>query len=1099
METRERKKIYITHGAEYRAVEECIYEENLLFGDIYAQARDCLEEIIKISEQMQNNEASHRSDFCAPYEEPYACGKRKPENIVRRRSSNLIAFCAERGGGKTSAMISFVRALENLRRSPNKAGQKDKFWQGKKAREYHYELLPSIDPTSMELDDSILKMVLAHMYAKFQEKIEAEGAAGAYSGKQEAGREELIREFLHCFHFANRLNYKIKQPVPVDLEDELEYIEDKECGDTFRVQLYKLFEDYLQYMAPNQKAMLVIPIDDADVNTARVYDLLEDVRKYLQMPKVVVMMAANMTQLESTVEQHFLKQYETSLKYNDSMVNVERCHGIAEFYLKKIVSSTRQLNLPSLGEELQYSEGNVEIIYRDKNDPGKNLVAVPEREGEPGKEEHWDGGIYQEQLLGLLHRKTGLFFVSPKGYLHDFLPTGMRELTHFLAFLCDMPDVKATYDTIVDQVMHPTAEQKNSLRAWQKNLKQLQHYLVNIWSATNLRTSSKMLLRELINQPEENKNEYLLRLLPGYYGGERVAYNIFLGIATEEETVYSENFVSRNVQAGVYEDYSWKGNMDTKSDATYADVMAALRILTNSQGGNRQYKLAYAVRLYYTIYLHTILLKDCCVERPYDPEAFGKGEPVFCITGFLRDGLYKYTPNGDASLNSAFWHLPVNANALFRKLSAAERMELQENTQQKAAKGGSLKQDDKDQNETVYQSSYSFVATWFRVWEQKENCAKSRLVDGKSIQDTTTLMLHPFYPLFAEMDALTSRQIGTSGVQVEYEPGRDGRKRLLFSMMILLNTDVQQYLLHEYKERKGAETESEDIDTRKIFTSVFEGKTMGWLFARANGVDCALNEQKDEQFPDIWQMDQKSKACLAALSIIPGLENIYLKYLIQQIHKVQGNLFAAQSSKVTMGELEIAAKTPTDSAERKEIYSMVAEEEAQKIFQHLPAIKDELENLLDSLLKIDEDLLRKLCSQYSFSGDATRYKELVGHDVFAYDVKEGYRYLRCPVREIWELLEKYKAILKAGCGAPDKEAPAKADEKEGAVPVPTSAPAKADEKAQAAPAKAPDAPQEEKAPYDTYREIFRALFDELQSRQIYIGQAPQEGGPDEEA
>lgn len=154
----------------------------------------------------------------------------------------------------------------------------------------------------------------------------------------------------------------------------------------------------------------------------------------------------------------------------------------------------------------------------------------------------------------------------------------MRELTHFLAFLCDMPDVEATYDTIVSQVMRPEEEQRKALLAWQKNLKQLQHYLIHIWSATNLRTASKMLLRELINQTQEDKNEYLLRILPDYYGAERVAYNILLGIASENENEYSEDFVSRNVEAGVYQDYSWKSGMDTKTDATYADVMAALKI-----------------------------------------------------------------------------------------------------------------------------------------------------------------------------------------------------------------------------------------------------------------------------------------------------------------------------------------------------------------------------------------------------------------------------------------------------------------------------------------------------------------------------------------
>lgn len=618
MEKRDCKRIYITHGAEYRAVEECIYEENLLFGEAYAQARDCLEEIIKISEQMQGSEQSAGSDFCAPYEQLGPDGRRRPENIVRRRSSNLIVFSAERGGGKTSAMISFVRALENLKRTPGKIEQKKEFWKGKKAIDYHYEVVPTIDPTSMEIDDSILKMVLVHMYANFQERVRAEGTAGVYVGSKEGERQELIRQFLVCFHFANRLNYKTKQPVPIDLEDELEYMEDKECGDNFRVQLYKLFEGYLRYMAPNGQSMLVISIDDADVNTARVYDLLEDVRKYLQMPKVVVMMAANMTQLESTVEQHFLKQYEASLKHNDSMVSVERCHSIAEFYLKKIIPSTRQLNLPSLSEELQSSEGNVAVIYRDKKEPEKNLIALPESEAENPP----CGGIYQRQLLGLLHKKTGLIFVPPKGYLHDFLPTGMRELTHFLAFLCDMSDVEATYETIINQVMAPQEEQRKALLAWQKNLKHLQHYLVNIWSATNLRTSSKMILRELINQPEENKHEYLLRILPDYYGGERVAYNVLLGIATEEENIYSENFVSKCVEAGIYKEDSWKSRAETKTDATYADVMAALRILTNSQGGNRQYKLACAIRLYYTIYLHLLLLTDCCNKPPFYEDAY---------------------------------------------------------------------------------------------------------------------------------------------------------------------------------------------------------------------------------------------------------------------------------------------------------------------------------------------------------------------------------------------------------------------------------------------------------------------------------------------
>lgn len=1075
METRESKRIYITHGAEYRAVEECIYEKNLLFGDVYAQARDCLEEIIIISEQMQETEQGSISDFCAPYEEPAPSGKRKPENVVRRRSSNLIAFCAERGGGKTSAMISFVRALEHLKKPANKREQKENFWKGKKASNYHYELVPSIDPTSMEIDDSILKMVLVHMYSNFQERVKSERVAGGYNNKKEAEGEELIKQFLECFHFANRLNYKTKQPVPVDLEDELEFMEDKECGDTFRVQLYTLFEGYLQYMAPKEKSMLVISIDDADVNTARVYDLLEDVRKYLQMPNVVVMMAANMTQLESTVEQHFLRQYETSLKYNDSMVSVERCHSIAEFYLKKIISSTRQLNLPSLSEELQTSEGNVEIIYRDKSEPGKNLLAVPKTEEVSEEKDHMYGGIYQRQLLGLLHRKTGLIFIPPKGYLHDFLPNGMRELTHFLAFLCDMPDVDATYDTIVDQVMYPEENRKRALIVWQKNLKQLQHYLVNIWSATNLRTASKMLLRELINQPEDNKHEQLLRILPDYYGAERVAQNFLRRIDSDKESVYSENFVTKGVRVGAYRDTSWKSGVDTRTDATYADVMAAIRVLTNSQGGNRQYKLAYAVRLYYTIYLHTILLKECCIERAYNPNRIKKNDNEYCVTDFLRDGLFKYAPHGDTSLNSAFWHLPIDANTLLGKLCDAEIMKLQEDRaeREKREKRESAPKKVEELKRMVYQSNQSFVSNWFRVWEENERYAKSELVNWNEITDTTTLVFHPFYPLFAEMDALTSRQIGSKGVQVEYEYDRNGRERLLLAMMILLNTDAQQYLLHEYKEKTSG---TADIAPKDVLVGVLVGNSVVKnLFDIANSINNTENQPQKTYNTDIWEMDEQPKRYLALLSVLPGLQQIYLKYLVQQIDNVKHNLIHVENSAVTLSELEKANQTPVGSRERQSLYERLEQEKADRLMEEIEEIKDGLKNLLEDFLNIDKKLLMRECIRLQGDNYQIIYNNLIDNNALFGDKKKGYNYLECKICEICKLLDDYRIVL-------DQERTVMAMDKQGG--------AKRSKQNVTLSEETPGQPgvKLKQVPYDTYREIFRALFDEMESRNTQIAQ-----------
>lgn len=1065
MEKRDCKRIYITHGAEYRAVEECIYEENLLFGEAYAQARDCLEEIIKISEQMQGSEQSAGSDFCAPYEQLGPDGRRRPENIVRRRSSNLIVFSAERGGGKTSAMISFVRALENLKRTPGKIEQKKEFWKGKKAIDYHYEVVPTIDPTSMEIDDSILKMVLVHMYANFQERVRAEGTAGVYVGSKEGERQELIRQFLVCFHFANRLNYKTKQPVPIDLEDELEYMEDKECGDNFRVQLYKLFEGYLRYMAPNGQSMLVISIDDADVNTARVYDLLEDVRKYLQMPKVVVMMAANMTQLESTVEQHFLKQYEASLKHNDSMVSVERCHSIAEFYLKKIIPSTRQLNLPSLSEELQSSEGNVAVIYRDKKEPEKNLIALPESEAENPP----SGGIYQRQLLGLLHKKTGLIFVPPKGYLHDFLPTGMRELTHFLAFLCDMSDVEATYETIINQVMAPQEEQRKALLAWQKNLKHLQHYLVNIWSATNLRTSSKMILRELINQPEENKHEYLLRILPDYYGGERVAYNVLLGIATEEENIYSENFVSKCVEAGIYKEDSWKSRAETKTDATYADVMAALRILTNSQGGNRQYKLACAIRLYYTIYLHLLLLTDCCNKPPFYEDAYKTKTYGYCVTDFLRDGLFKCSPQGSIAANPAFWHLPLSGKKLKDAFLRAESAQLENRTPDVVARQDNLPKSRKITN-PIHQSDRSLIPKWFRIWKPNERYGKSIWVDSTPIENHDTIVFHPFYPLFAEMDAFTSRASVREGAKKEYDPDGNGRRRLFLSMMILLNADVQQHILHAYKDKDVKLSKNSEIYPKGILTDPLESDVIEKLIDVVDGTNEGLNQEWQEGYSDIWETDKERKRYPVVLSVLPGLEKIYLAYLIQEIEKVTRDLLAIRFDEVTIGELEDARSNPEGSEARNHLYQKLSQDTANDLLANvkLPAISENLKTLLQELLSVNKDLFTEQ--------DKEELDQLEKREV-TINRPAGYGYLTTPIPQIMEFLDEYKVLLKRACDAIGiSAAPKKQEETESSEERTVSLP------------QVPAPAQQKPSSYDTYRAIFRALFDELAAMEIHIEQ-----------
>lgn len=1058
MDIDRRKKIYITKGAEYRAVEECIYEKDLFFGDVYAQARNCLDEIIEISEQMRQKDTSPTSENC------YQGTKQREyindsENIVKRRSSNIIAFCAERGGGKTSAMISFVQALRRINIAPNKPEQKNIFWANTNACKYHFEIVPTIDPTSMEKDDSVLKMALTQMYARFQKRVEEQSkdlfsfASGSTVNEWLQKKDLLQQRFLNCFHFASRMNSDDRLEVPLDLEDELENIDDRGGGSNFRAQLYELFQGYLQFMTSGQfgeDVMLVLAIDDADVNTARVYDLLEDVRKYLQMPGVVVLIAANMTQLESMVEQHFLQQYQDSMRYGDSMVSVERCHDIAELYLKKVIPSTRHICLPDLNQELQNSMGRLELIYRNPL-TGENLSPYPTAD----EATHGTGNFFQLQLLYLLHQKTGLLFVPPEGYVHDFLPGTMRELTHMLAFLNKLPIVQANYTTILEQFLNPADDRGQELAQWKRSLETFQHYLIHSWSATNLRTASKSVFREFIYQPEENKHEYLLKILPDYYSKERVAYNKLMGIASENENVYRLEFIQKGIKSGVYRDTEGQKAPDLQTDATYADVLTALRILTNSRGGSRQYKLAYAIRLYYSIYMHILLLNSANSE-PYNPQAYSSDifeshkdstqKKRFPLSFFLRDGLFKNGLCGDTSKNAIFWHIPVRFEQASRLFTTVE--ELQEY-----------------QNAPQTQESRMMLSYWFRKLVNGDRFSKTVYLELGNSDDSTSnialedmLVFHPFYPMFAELDILTSRWIVREGSRGDYEPEKPGRDRMLASIAILLNGDAQQYLLHQHKDEKVT-----DGDLFKIVRDIYDGSEMHkfWsIIDSTNGT--TFNNRKSS---DLFSLNTPmAKKCFTSLQYrFSEFKDLNYHTLIHHIKTAENQLtdFRAHQQ-ATFQELDQLMNFPQDPISKQRMVKYFGSEDlARAELSKLPMLQTAIESCVNDFLNIRDHLnnertenTKDLFSQISQIFDKTG---------------ETFGYVTHNIGTIKQILSQWEAIIESLQNpAYKKEEPelksSLCDTEKDAPQVPT--------------------------PYELYRELFRAFFDEARQNPLTVRVQP---------
>ena len=177
-----------------------------------------------------------------------------------------------------------------------------------------FEVMAPIDPAAMENTDSVLQQIISQLFENFCR--EAKRRSRYESGGKKCDREELSDKFQKCAQAIDAL-YKSEKTPDTLIEDELDKIAEIGQSGKLLLLLHEMINKYLDFMQNDEgpKRCLVVQIDDADMDIGRSYQILEDVRKYLGLPRVIVLMATNLQQLETTVEQHFLKEYEHGLKY----------------------------------------------------------------------------------------------------------------------------------------------------------------------------------------------------------------------------------------------------------------------------------------------------------------------------------------------------------------------------------------------------------------------------------------------------------------------------------------------------------------------------------------------------------------------------------------------------------------------------------------------------------------------------------------------------------------------------------------------------------------------------------------------------------------
>jgi len=480
------KTLSIDLAKEYRLrIEEKDDLAQSFFSDIYKQTFEQVKGIVKWTKEFK--ESCNNSDF-----------KRE-----RREYNNIIAFTGERGTGKSSAMLTIANALIASNISPIVIGsdKDDKFEYGTL-----FETLNTIDPSRFEKDQNVIEVIIAELFEKFQQRLKNES-----NKKNDTEKRNVLKAFQEVYKCLKTISPSIDTNKDKYEGDALETLAKLADATKMEDNMRNLIRLYLQYLNPKQAenaSILIIPIDDFDLNVSHAGLMAEQIRKYLMIPQVLVLMAVNMDQFGDVKTQEVIGDF-TILMTKSNMSESPR--DVAARYILKLLPIERRIIIPSIRIE----RNNVELIV------GYNLE-TKEKKIFIGKNENYR---LELQIFNYIYECTGLYLVSRKDEYHTFLPNTLREFITLCSLLGRFE--KPSGDNIDSQKLN--------------NLKIFEDYLLNTWIKDYLLIPFQKMILNSSTLAYSAWNKFFITSIVEILSKE-IAYNSdWSADKDEKQRIYKEN------------------------------------------------------------------------------------------------------------------------------------------------------------------------------------------------------------------------------------------------------------------------------------------------------------------------------------------------------------------------------------------------------------------------------------------------------------------------------------------------------------------------------------------------------------------------------
>lgn len=277
------------------------------------------------------------------------------EKYPSTSTSNLSIFIdGTRGAGKSTFLKNIVKELITI-------------------NQYKLEKLIYIDPSKIELNEHIFLTLIAQLN---QTVIKSRRHMHIHHSDGMDAEYELWRKKLKKIAGGLRLLNSGKNPY--DLIDDDVFLDWGLDRADDAMQLHSSFEDLITHACKilNKKALIIL-IDDADTHFKKGEQVLEMVRRYLNIPQIIVMMAGDLKLYSNVVRGLYLGNMSENLYKYDQNRTRERSNlldHMEDQYLKKIFPIQNRISLNPLNKLIK--EADYKVSFSSSENTEVNNITI---------------------------------------------------------------------------------------------------------------------------------------------------------------------------------------------------------------------------------------------------------------------------------------------------------------------------------------------------------------------------------------------------------------------------------------------------------------------------------------------------------------------------------------------------------------------------------------------------------------------------------------------------------------------------------------------------------------------------------------------------